>query len=198
MNKFIAIEGVIGVGKTTLTRLLQPIFSADVLLEQFEENPFLPKFYAEPERYAFQTQIFFLLSRYHQLHDTAECTSLIADYTLAKDKIFAHLTLENDDLAMYDRVHAALDLSLRQPDLVVYLKADHGEIMNRIALRDRSYERDMDPNYIRDLTTLYDEWLAKAHPFPILTVDITDINYVARPEDLAIIVSQIREKLDVQ
>lgn len=192
MNKFIAIEGVIGVGKTTLTRLLQPVFSAEILLEQFEENPFLPKFYEEPERYAFQTQIFFLLSRYHQLHDTAECASLIADYTLAKDKIFAHLTLEDDDLAMYDRVHAALDLSLRQPDLVIYLKAEHDEIMNRIALRDRHYERDMDPDYIRELTGLYDAWLEKDHPFPIHIIDITHINYMTNPKDLELIVGQIK------
>ena len=177
-DKFIAIEGVIGVGKTTLARLLQSIFGGDVLLEQFEENPFLPKFYEDADRYAFQTQIFFLLSRYHQLHDTKDCASLIADYTLAKDQIFAHLTLKDEELAMYDRVHAALDLNLRQPDLVVYLRADHDEIMNRIALRDRHYERDMDPDYIRNLTALYDAWLDNEHPYPIEVIDITDINYV--------------------
>src|SRR5512140_1401750 len=124
---YIAIEGVIGVGKTTLARLLQPSFeNSDLLLEVFEENPFLSDFYADRARYAFQTQIFFLLSRYRQQHkvisDTLAQATLISDYLFAKDWLFAHLNLQGDELAMYERVHAILGEQIPQPDLVVYLR----------------------------------------------------------------------------
>ena len=107
---YVAIEGVIGVGKTTLARLLRPIFEAEILLEIFEENPFLSDFYADRERYAFQTQIFFLLSRYHQQRRTvpdllAAGKTLIADYTFAKDSLFARINLGGDEIDMYFRVH---------------------------------------------------------------------------------------------
>ena len=121
-NKFIAIEGVIGIGKTTLARLLQPRFKSSILLEVFEENPFLADFYVDRERYAFQTQIFFLLSRYHQQHEAVPKAlrkgSLISDYTFAKDELFAWLNLKDDELAMYGRVHAALSEKIPRPDLI--------------------------------------------------------------------------------
>ena len=154
-NKYIAIEGVIGIGKTTLARLLQPHYDATVLLEVFEENPFLADFYGDRQRYAFQTQIFFLLSRYHQQNKAVpEALSkgvLVSDYTFAKDELFAWLNLKDDELAMYGRVHAALSEKIPKPDLIVFLKAEHDVVMRRIALRDRPYERDMDPDYIRQL-----------------------------------------------
>src|SRR5512136_1797074 len=139
---YIAIEGVIGVGKTTLARLLGPLFEAEILLEVFEENPFLSDFYADRERYAFQTQIFFLLSRYHQQRRTApelleQSASLIADYTFEKDALFARINLKGDELEMYYRVHEALAEKIIPPDLVVYLKADTDVLMQRIASRDR-------------------------------------------------------------
>ena len=147
-NNFVAIEGVIGVGKTTLARLLQPKFNASILMEVFEENPFLAEFYGDRERYAFQTQIFFLLSRYHQQHqavpDALSKGALISDYTFAKDELFAWLNLKDDELAMYGRVHAALGEKIPKPNLIVYLQADHEVIMRRIAYRDRPYERNMD------------------------------------------------------
>jgi deoxyguanosine kinase len=162
-HKYIAIEGVIGVGKTTLARLLQPHFEAKILLEVFEENPFLADFYQDRGRYAFQTQIFFLLSRYHQQHKAVpralRKATLISDYTFAKDELFAWLNLKDDELAMYGRVHAALSEKIPKPDLIVYLRAEHETIMRRIAQRDRPYERDMDPGYIRELATAYDAWL---------------------------------------
>ncbi len=198
-NKYIAIEGVIGVGKTTLARLLQSYFNAGILLEVFEENPFLASFYGDRERYAFQTQIFFLLSRYHQQHqavpDALNRGSLLSDYTFAKDELFAWLNLKDDELAMYGRVHAALSEKIPKPDLIVYLKADHEVIMRRIALRDRPYERDMDPDYIRQLAAAYEAWLAQLIDIPVLTVDVSNIDFLSREEDLEHVVNLINTSL---
>src|SRR5512143_2957752 len=139
---YVAIEGVIGVGKTTLARLLQPVFDSELLLEVFEENPFLSDFYSDRQRYAFQTQIFFLLSRYHQQQRTVsellaeEPGGLIADYTFEKDALFASINLKGDELEMYHRVHEALAEKIIPPDLILYLRADTGTLMQRIAMRD--------------------------------------------------------------
>jgi deoxyguanosine kinase len=188
-HTYIAIEGVIGVGKTTLARLLQPRFNASVLLEVFEENPFLAEFYADRQRYAFQTQIFFLLSRYHQQHqavpDALQRGGLISDYTFAKDELFAWLNLKDDELAMYGRVHAALGEKIPKPSLIVYLQADHDLIMRRITLRDRPYERNMDPDYIRELTAAYEAWLSNLQEVPVLTINTNTLDFLAREEDLA-------------
>lgn len=187
-NKYIAIEGVIGVGKTTLARLLQPRYEADLLLEVVEENPFLPRFYQDRERYAFQTQIFFLLSRYHQQYQAVPAAlrrgNLVSDYTFAKDELFAWLNLKEDELAMYGRVHAALGEKIPKPDLIVFLRADHDVLMRRIALRDRPFERDMNPDYIRDVAHAYDAWLSRMTETPVLTIDTNELDYLSRPEDL--------------
>jgi deoxyguanosine kinase len=135
---YVAIEGVIGVGKTTLARLLQPAFQAALLLEVFEENPFLSDFYADRERYAFQTQIFFLLSRYHQQRKAvgellSDNESLISDYTFEKDALFARINLVGDELEMYYRVHAALAEKIVIPDLILFLRASTDTLMQRIS-----------------------------------------------------------------
>jgi len=152
---YLAIEGVIGVGKTTLARLLQPTFGGELLLEAFEENPFLSDFYADRKRYAFQTQIFFLLSRYRQQREAAPAAisrgNLIADYTFEKDAIFARLNLESDELDTYFKLHQALAERIPPPDLILFLRVDTPIAMRRIATRDRAYERLMDPAYIEDL-----------------------------------------------
>jgi len=149
---YIAIEGVIGVGKTTLARLIKEKLQAQLLLEVFEENPFLSDFYSDRARYAFQTQIFFLLSRYHQqnrvIHKTLEQQSLVSDYSFAKDRLFAHLNLAGDELDMYERVHTILARNIPLPDLVIFLGADTDVLMQRIANRDRLYERNMSRQYI--------------------------------------------------
>jgi len=203
---YLAIEGVIGVGKTTLARLLQPRFQAELLLEVFEENPFLSDFYADRERYAFQTQIFFLLSRYYQQRRAvpeilAKGVNLIADYTFEKDALFARINLKGDELDMYYRVHEALAEKIPQPDLIVYLRADTDVLMQRIALRDRPYERHMEREYIDQLNRAYDEHFL--HPRledeqkgrRVLVIDTNGIDYVRRPEELNWIEQRIRQAL---
>ena len=200
---YIAIEGVIGVGKTTLARLLQPAFQANVLLEVFEENPFLSSFYADRERYAFQTQIFFLLSRYHQQHQgipkaAANGANLISDYTFAKDALFARINLKGDELEMYYRVHEALAEKIQRPDLIVYLRAETKLLMQRIALRDRPYERDMDPGYIEQVNNAYDEFfLGTGHSVPVLVIETNHLDYVRYPEDLRWIENRIRQAVQL-
>jgi deoxyguanosine kinase len=206
---YIAIEGVIGVGKTTLARLLQPRFSSNLLLEIFEENPFLSDFYADRQRYAFQTQIFFLLSRYHQqrravLALTAQSQNLISDYTFDKDAIFARINLTGDELEMYHRVHEALAEKILAPDLVVYLRATTDTLMQRIALRDRSYERSMERQYIAQLNEAYETYFGRSpvktdhRDVPVLIIDTTNLNYVQNPEDLRWVEERIRQVLRLE
>ncbi len=203
---YIAIEGVIGVGKTTLARLLQPAFQAELLLEVFEENPFLSDFYADRERYAFQTQIFFLLSRYYQQRRAVPKileagANLLADYTFEKDALFAGINLRGDELEMYRRVHEALAEKIPSPDLVVYLRADTDVLMQRIALRDRPYERNMERAYIDELNKAYDEFFIdrrqtdKEGKPPVLVIDTNRLDYVRDAESLKWVENRIRQAL---
>ncbi|MCF6277163.1 MAG: deoxynucleoside kinase [Anaerolineales bacterium] len=198
---YIAIEGVIGVGKTTLARMLQPSFDTALLLEVFEENPFLSDFYGDRARYAFQTQIFFLLSRYHQqLRNVpeflAEKGKLISDYTFAKDALFAQINLRGDELEMYTRVHEALAEKMKHPDLLVYLRASTDILMQRIAMRDRHYERNMEDSYIEELNQTYDNFFSKPYNgTPVLTIDSNSLDFVRNPEDFRYIETRIRETL---
>lgn len=199
---YIAIEGVIGVGKTTLARLLQPVFGAGVLLEVFEENPFLSNFYADRARYAFQTQIFFLLSRYYQQCRTvgdllSQFDHVLADYTFEKDALFAAINLQGDELEMYSRVHEALAEKIMPPDLIVYLRADTDVLMQRIALRDRPYERNMERGYIAELGAAYDQFFAgsTAHRSPVLVIDTNHLDFVKQKNDLEEVENRIRRSL---
>jgi deoxyguanosine kinase len=198
---YLAIEGVIGVGKTTLARLLQPTFGGDLLLEAFEENPFLSDFYGDRKRYAFQTQIFFLLSRYRQQRDAAPRAlsrgNLIADYTFEKDAIFARLNLESDELDTYFSLHEALAERIPRPDLILFLRVDTEIAMRRIAMRDRTYERNMDEAYIHDLNRAYEAWYSKPPSSPVLIVDTNSLDFVSRPEHLAYITNRIRDALGI-
>ena len=200
---YIAIEGVIGVGKTTLARLLQPVFEADLLLEVFEDNPFLSDFYSDRARYAFQTQIFFLLSRYQQQRRGVTTIleagkSLLSDYTFAKDSLFARINLKGDELEMYKRVHQALAEKISMPDLLVYLSADTDVLMQRIALRDRSYERNIERSYIAELNRAYEEFFSLPYDnTPVLTIDSNPLDFVRFPEHLNLIENRIREALNL-
>jgi deoxyadenosine/deoxycytidine kinase len=196
---FIAIEGVIGVGKTTLARLLAPDLGGMTLLEVFEENPFLSDFYADRARYAFQTQIFFLLSRYRQQHqavpDGLTRGPLFSDYTFAKDSLFAHLNLSGDELTVYEKLHTALAEKIPAPDLLIYLRADLDTLMARIAMRDRPYERGMDRNYIDSLRLAYEGFFTAYTTSPVLVIDTNNLNIVADPQAYADVRERIRSAL---
>ncbi|RJQ41341.1 MAG: deoxynucleoside kinase [Anaerolineaceae bacterium] len=198
---YIAIEGVIGVGKTSLARLLQPSYKSNLLLEIFEENPFLQEFYQDRARYAFQTQIFFLLSRYHQQRNNIPellqaQKNLITDYTFEKDALFADVNLRGDELEMYYSVHAALAERIPVPDLTVYLKASTDILLQRITMRDRSYERSMEPDYIALLNEAYENFFNNAdRNRNILIIDTNELDFVHNPADLQFIDNRIRQTL---
>ena len=201
---YLAIEGVIGVGKTTLARLLQAAFQADVLLEVFEENPFLSDFYSDRQRYAFQTQIFFLLSRYHQQRRAVPIIlsggkNLIADYTFEKDALFAGINLFGDELEIYHQVHEALAEKIPLPDLIVYLRADIDILMQRITLRDRPYERNMERDYIAELNQAYDDFFAdhRSRRSPVLTLDTNHLDFVHNSDDLQTVEKRIRQAMKI-
>ncbi|MFQ5943750.1 MAG: deoxynucleoside kinase [Anaerolineales bacterium] len=198
---YLAIEGVIGVGKTSLARLLQPVFGSELLLEVFEENPFLSDFYSDRQRYAFQTQIYFLLSRYRQQHHSVpkalSNSDLIADYTFAKDALFAGLNLSGDEIETYKLVHNALAERIPSPDLIVYLRVSTEIAMQRISRRDRPYERNMEYSYIEELNQAYDEFFDQSDHLPVLVIDSTTLDFVARPPDLDYVADRVRQKLQI-
>jgi deoxyguanosine kinase len=196
LKTYIAVEGVIGVGKTTLARMVQKEFSTQLVLEVFEENPFLSDFYTDRARYAFQTQIFFLLSRYHQQRQLAVIPRpLISDYMFDKDRLFAQVNLDGDELETYYSVQEALAENISLPDLVVYLKADTETLMSRITARDRPYERNMEAAYIDSLRAAYDHFFAAYEAAPVLMIDTNDIDFVRNPDDYESILNRIRGAL---
>lgn len=194
--RYIVVEGPLGVGKTTLARLLAEEFEARAVLEQVEENPFLRKFYEDPGTYAFQTQLFFLLSRYRQQRALAQQDLFnqhtVSDYLFAKDQIFAQATLEPDELALYRQLFNLLDSRLPKPDLVVYLQARGDVLMERLRKRDRDYERRMAPEYVERIAEAYRNFFFYYEETPLLVVNSSDVDFVARPEDLADLVREIR------
>lgn len=199
-HRYVTIEGAIGVGKTTLARLLKEPLAAELLLEVFEENPFLSDFYADRQRYAFQTQIFFLLSRYRQQHSVIRQTlrqhNLISDYVFDKDRLFAELNLKGDEWCTYERVHAILSEHIPAPDLVVFLRADTDVLMQRIRLRDRAYERTMSRDYIDELRIAYERFFAQYTGAPVLTIDTNDLNIVQDPHATDQVVASVRQALE--
>ncbi len=198
MLQHIAIEGVIGVGKTSLARYLEQEFNAALLLEVFEENPFLARFYQDRARYAFQTQVFFLLSRYDQQRRIAQMPHpLISDYIFAKDWLFAQLNLSGDELGTYERIYEALAVNIPAPDLIVYLRADTSVLMAQIAHRDRPYERNMDASYIESLRVAYDRFFADYDAAPVLLLDTNNLDFVQDAQDRAYVLDRIRGALGV-
>jgi deoxyguanosine kinase len=199
LHPYIAIEGAIGVGKTSLARILGEALMGEILLEVFEENPFLSDFYTDRSRYAFQTQVFFLLSRYRQQHkviaQTLRTGPLVSDYLFAKDWLFAHLNLTGDELAMYERVHAILGEQIPAPDLVVYLRAPTATLLSRIAFRDRAYERQMPSEYIESLRLAYEHFFGEYAAADILTVDTEDFDFVHDTSAQTEIVARVKNAL---
>ena len=178
----IAIEGVIGAGKTSLSRMLAPDLEAELELEVFEDNPFLTRFYEDRRSHAFVTQMFFLLSRYKQQMNRLQMDlfdqRLVADYLFAKDRIFATINLGEDELRLYERVAEVLEEKIPRPDVVVYLQASTDVLMRRIAWRGRSYERNIDPEYIQTLNEAYNYFFFHYTDTPLLVVNTNDLDFV--------------------
>ncbi|HEX3113236.1 MAG TPA: deoxynucleoside kinase [Candidatus Eisenbacteria bacterium] len=195
LGRYVAIEGVIGVGKTSLARLLAERFRARLVLEEPEANPFLADFYKDPRRYAFQTQMFFLISRYKDLRDRVHPDlfheGIVADYLFQKDRIFANLNLSDRELMLYDAIAPHLESEVPAPDLVVYLQASPERILERIQQRGRTYEKLMDPKYTATLAEAYNYFFFHFRDAPLLVVNTDEMNFVDRTNDLEDLIARI-------
>lgn len=195
---YIAVEGVIGVGKTSLAKLLATRIVGSLNLEVVEENPFLARFYEDRAANAFQTQIFFLLSRYRQQQNLYQndlfSATLISDYLFAKDRIFANLNLSDDELALYNQLAAILEQRVRRPDLVIYLQARTEVLQQRIQWRGRSYERDLDPAYLEALNSAYSYFFHHYKDSPLLVVNTDNLDFVNVPGDFDLLFDQLTEE----
>ena len=193
---YIAIEGTIGVGKSSLAEILCSRLDAKLILEEFEDNPFLVDFYNNPERFAFQTQLFFLLSRYRQqqeLHQTNLFTkTLITDYMFVKDRIFAALNLNDKEMSLYNSVATILEKNVSLPDMVIFLQADTDRLMHNIKIRGRQYEKTINWKYIDTLNQVYNEYFFRYDKSPLLIINTNDIDFVNNKDDLEEIINFIR------
>jgi deoxyadenosine/deoxycytidine kinase len=195
--KYLVVEGPIGVGKTSLVTLLAEQLTGTAILEESENNPFLIRFYRDRRRWAFQTQLFFLLSRYRQQEEMAQhelfSNVTITDVFLPKDRIFASLNLTPDELVLYDQIYGLLRSRLPKPDLVIYLHAETDALMRRVKQRGREYEQDMTWEYLDELSRAYNEFFFSYSDTPLLVIQTTDIDFVNNPGDLSDLIRQIRQ-----
>jgi deoxyguanosine kinase len=186
--RYIVVEGPIGVGKTSLVNALAKRYQARTVFEIVEENPFLSSFYEDREKYAFQTQLFFLLSRFKQQQELFQPDLFqqvtVSDYLFDKDRIFANLTLSSHELALYERVFESLGTRVLKPDLVIYLQARLDVLLARIKKRGREFERQFDPAYLESLTQAYNQFFGHYRETPLLVLNTSEIDYVANPADL--------------
>ncbi len=193
--KYIAIEGVIGVGKTSLARKIKDKLSAELLLEQFDANPFLEKFYSDRNRYAFQTQMFFLIKRFKPQEELSQENLfrdyIVSDYLFEKDRIFAYLNLNSEELKLYESLYPLLARSLRKPDLVVFLQSSSDRLMHNIKNRNRKIERALNRSYIEDLSEAYNHFFFRYNNTPLLIVNSTDIDFVNSDDDFEELFKQI-------
>jgi deoxyadenosine/deoxycytidine kinase len=195
--KYLVVEGPIGVGKTSLVTLLAEQLTGTAILEESENNPFLIRFYRDRRRWAFQTQLFFLLSRYRQQEEMAQhelfSNVTITDVFLPKDRIFASLNLTPDELVLYDQIYGLLRSRLPKPDLVIYLHAETDALMRRVKQRGREYEQDMTWEYLDELSRAYNEFFFSYNDTPLLVIQTTDIDFVNNSGDLSDLIRQIRQ-----
>ena len=193
--EYIAIEGVIGVGKTTLAKFLSQEYNTKLVLEDIDGNPFLPQFYEDPERYAFPTQIFFLLSRYNELRNLTNrelfTRRIISDYTFDKDRIFAFVNLEKREKSLYERIYNLLDKDIIKPSLIIYLQASLDTLMERIRGRGRSYERRIGEDYIKLLIRSYNEYFFHFQKSPVLIVNSNEFDFLNEPSHLQLLKKEI-------
>jgi deoxyadenosine/deoxycytidine kinase len=192
---YIALEGPIGVGKTTLAQVLARELNARLILEDGEQNPFLARFYEDPEKYAIPVQLYFLLTRYNQQRELVQRPLLeqatVADYLFAKDRIFANLNLAPDELVLYEQVYKLLDSRMAKPDLVVYLLARVEVLAERLRRRNRDFERDISYEYLERVSTAYRDFFFYYDEAPLLVVDTSEIDFVNNPNDLADLIREI-------
>ncbi len=194
--RYIAVEGPIGVGKSSLAEILAAELGAGLVCESPGENPFLASFYRDPARFALSTQLFFLLGRYGQQAELLqgglfEQGGTVSDYLFAKDRLFAALTLSPEELALYDRVYLALRPRVVSPDLVVYLQARNEVLLDRIEKRGRAAERSIRPEYVREVARAYAEFFFAFNESPLLIVDASEIDFVGNLEDRAALLEVI-------
>jgi len=193
--RYIVTDGPIGVGKTSLTTLLAEELDARLVLEQAEENPFLTDFYNDPGRYRFQTQMFFLLSRFSQQREMVQpdlfTRITISDYLFDKDRIFAYLNLDDNELALYEQFYKILEPTIVRPDLVIFLQADTDTLLRRIKQRGRSFEKEMNLDYLAAVNEAYNQFFFRYSDTPLLVINTSDIDFVHRREDLADLLKQI-------
>ena len=196
-RNYVAIEGVIGAGKTTLATLLAKKWSAHLKLEVVEENPFLAQFYQDMRGYAFQTQLFFLLSRHKQQSELKQydlfMERVVSDYLFAKDRIFANITLDDNELALYKRLADLLERDVPKPDIVVYLQASVDALMERIRRRGRAFERDMSREYIETLSEAYNYFFFHYKESPLIVVNTNDIDFIENTADFEELAREIEE-----
>ncbi|GAC1340202.1 MAG: deoxynucleoside kinase [Myxococcales bacterium] len=194
-HRYIVVEGPIGVGKTTLTQALARRFGARTLFEAVEENPFLASFYQDKSKFAFQTQLFFLLSRFKQQQELFQqdlfSQVTVSDYLFAKDRIFASITLDGNELSLYERVYEMLGPRVMKPDLVIYLQARLEVLLARIKKRGRDFERKFDAGYLGELSRTYNDFFHRYEETPLLIINTSDIDYVESPGDLEDLIKAI-------
>ncbi|VAW35557.1 Deoxyadenosine kinase @ Deoxyguanosine kinase [hydrothermal vent metagenome] len=195
-TRYIAVEGPIGVGKSSLTDLLAGELGARTLKEEVEENPFLSKFYGDIKKHAFQTQLFFLLSRYQQQLELNQgelfSTSVVSDYLFAKDRIFAYMNLDENELGLYEQVYRLLDQQIPKPDLVIYLQASGDVLRERIVKRNKDYEQAIGDGYLTSLVDAYNKYFFYYTDTPLLVVNTSQIDFVENPADLSNMVKEIK------
>ena len=194
---YVAIEGAIGVGKTSLAKLLSDRLGAKLVLEKFEENPFLFKFYDDPGRFAFQTQLFFLLQRYQQQQELRQVDMfhnlLISDYMFIKDRLFASLNLDEKEMNLYDIIANMLERNVINPDLIIYLQADTSTLMKNIAKRGREFEANISYDYINALNEIYTEYFFRYNETPLVIINTNHIDFVNNSADLDQVIDYIRQ-----
>ncbi len=193
--KYIVTEGPIGVGKTSLTNLLADELGAQMIFERAEENPFLTAFYQDPARYRFQTQMFFLLNRFSQQQEMAQpdlfTRITISDYLFDKDRIFAYLNLDDNELALYEQFYKILEPKIVKPDLVIFLQADTDTLLRRIKLRARPFEKEINHDYIAAVNEAYNQFFFRYSDTPLFVINTSDIDFVHRRDDLDDLLKQI-------
>jgi deoxyadenosine/deoxycytidine kinase len=193
--KYIVVEGPIGAGKTSLARKLAERVQADLVLEGADANPFLPKFYQDMARYALATQLFFLFQRVEQVRDLKQTDlfgqPIVSDFILDKDPLFAQLTLSDDEFRLYQQIYAQLEPQTPTPDLVIYLQAPVGVLVDRVRQRGVSYERPIDADYLARLAESYTRYFYQYEASPLMIVNSENLNFVDEPKDFDLLIQRI-------